>query len=721
MTRRPVSPDDRLRRLAALYGVQTSYVDTEGVRREAAGESLLAVLQSLGAPARGPRDTAAALAAGQRAALDRLVEPVVVAWGGRPPAILLRQPQSEPARDLRWRIDPERPRPGGSRTHRTELDSLPTTAAEQVDGTRYVERRFDLPGTLPPGYHRLHLEIGRRRGESLIISAPRRASTPGAARRRDWGLFAPTYALHSRRSLGIGDFRDLSRLAAWAGRQGASVVGTLPLHPTFLEQAGEISPYAPISRFFLNEIFIAVETVPEFRSSRQARRLAGQPESIRTRDRLTASRLVDYRRVLQVKRRLLEAMSRSLLDGDSERSRSFRNYLRANPIVADYARFRAVGEREGTPWQEWRGRRREGRLLAGDADPQAEAYHAYAQWIAHQQLDRLVRDNAAAGVSLYFDLPLGVDACGYDAYRNRDLFVPGVSAGAPPDGFFTLGQTWGFPPLHPQRLREQHHRYFIDTIRHQLRYARLLRIDHIMALTRLFLVPEGALAADGVYLRYPEEELYAVLCLEARRARAELIGEDLGTVPPEVRERMDRHAVKRMYVLPLEIGDASAPLRAVPEGSLATLNTHDMPPFASFWNGLDIGDRQKLGLLDQPGVARERRHRARAKRALARQLRALGLLDGRATAGRALEACVKLFATSRASLVLLNLEDLWLEHRPQNRPGTRQEQPNWRRRLKLSVEDLVSTRVGRHPVLRALRRLRPAALTRPASPDSRRG
>jgi len=708
MTRRPVSPDDRLRQLAALYGVQTSYIDTGGVRRDATDDSLLAVLRSLGAPLYGgPRAVATALAAGQRAAWDRLVAPALVARDGRPPAILLRLPQSEPARDLRWRIDPERPGPRGSRTHRTTLDSLQTTAAAQIDGARYVERRLDPTGTLPPGYHRLRLAVGNRRGETMIISAPRRASSPGAARRRDWGLFAPAYALHSRRSLGIGDFRDLSKLAAWAGRQGAGVVGTLPLHPTFLERDGEISPYAPVSRFFLNEIFIAVETVPEFRSSRLARRLAGQPESIRLRDRSTAARLVDYRRVLQVKRPLLEAMSRSLLDGNAERRRSFRNYLRANPIVADYARFRAVGEREGAPWQAWRGRRREGRLLAGDADPQAEAYHAYAQWIAHQQLDRLVRDSAAAGVSLYFDLPLGVHACGYDVYRNRDLFVPGVSAGAPPDGFFTLGQTWGFPPLHPQRLRDQRHRYFIDTIRHQLRYARLLRIDHIMGLTRLFLVPDGAPAADGVYLRYPEEELYAVLCLEARRARAELIGEDLGTVPPEVRGRMDRHAVKRMFVLPLELGDASHPLPGVPEGCLATLNTHDMPPFASFWNGRDIGDRQKLGLLDQPGAARERRGRAQAKRALVRQLRALGLLDGRATAGRALEACVKLLATSRASLVLVNLEDLWLEHRPQNRPGTHEEQPNWRRRLRLSVEELASAAVGRHAALRALRRLRP--------------
>lgn len=707
MTPPPVSPDRRLKKLASLYGVQTSYIDADGVGRDASRDGLLAVLRSLGAPIDGRRGIATALNACQRAAWNRPVEPVLVAWDGRLPGITLRLPRSEPGRTVRLTIEMERSGAGRVRTHRVRLASLEATASAEVDGTRYVERRVELGATLPAGYHRLRVEVGRRRACSLIISAPRRSAPSSAARHRDWGLFAPMHALHSKHSWGIGDFRDLGRLTTWAGRNGAGVVGTLPLHPTFLEEAGEISPYAPISRFFLNEIFIALETIPEFRRNRQARRLAAGPAANRIRDRCNRSSLVDYRRALQLKRPVLEELSRSLAVAGTARSGSFRRYLRANPAVVDYARFRAIREREGTDWPAWRGPMRDGRLRAGDADPEVEAYHAYAQWIAHQQLHQVVHDHAAAGVRLYFDLPLGVHAAGYDVFRNRQLFAQGVSVGAPPDSFFTLGQDWGFPPLHPQRLREQQHRYFIETIRHQLRYARLLRVDHVMGLTRLFLVPQGAPATDGVYLRYPEEELYAVLCLEARRARAGIIGEDLGTVPPEVRERMDRHAVKRMFVLPLEIHHTSPPVPDPPEGCLATLNTHDMPPFASFWRGLDIADRHKLGLLDRAGVARERTNRTGAKNRLSRYLRSLGHLTGRASAGRALEACVKLLATSRASLLLLNLEDLWLETRPQNTPGTIDERPNWRRRLKLSLEELTSAGIGRHEAIRALRRLRP--------------
>jgi 4-alpha-glucanotransferase len=704
-TRPPGSPDAALRRLASLHGLQTSYLDDRQVRHEASREALCAVLRRLGAPIASPRDASSALAEAARAARGRMIEPVLAAWDGRLPSFRLRLPGSSPAGAVAWSFEAEHPsRAAPLAAGRARIAALPATASERIDGVRHVEREIALQEPLPHGYHRLRVEAGGRSEEALVISAPSAASPASHLRERAWGIFAPAYALHRRRSFGIGDLGDLAALAAWAGRMGAGVLGTLPLHPTYLEQEGEVSPYAPISRFLLNEIYIDLEAAPEFANIRRAVR--GQDGAGAPRGRRRPG-LVDYRRVLRTKRRALEAMSRALAESGTARFASFRRFLAANPIVADYARFRAAGERHGLDWRRWPEPMRAGRLEAADADPDAERYHAYAQWLAHGQLRATVESSTAAGVRLYFDLPLGVHSLGYDVYRNRDLFVAGLSAGAPPDSFFARGQDWGFQPLHPARLRERGHLLFIDTLRHQLRYARLLRIDHVMGLTRLFVIPEGGTPRDGVYLRYPEEELHAVLCLEARRAGAGIVGEDLGTVPPEVRERMDRHAVRRMYVAPFAIGDGPDPLPDPPAGSLAALNTHDMPPFASFWGGLDIGDRRRLGLLDRRGAARERRARSAAKRAIAGQLRRLGFLRGRADARRARDACVRFLAASRASIVLVNLEDLWLERKPQNTPGTTAERPNWRRRTRLSMEAIRSAGWEGLDLLRALRRLRP--------------
>ena len=265
------------------------------------------------------------------------------------------------------------------------------------------------------------------------------------------------------------------------------------------------------------------------------------------------------------------------------------------------------------------------------------------------------------------------------------MFVTGAAAGAPPDPFFNKGQNWGFPPMHPERMREQGYAYWRAVLQTQLRYAGVLRLDHVMGLHRLYFIPSGVAATDGVYVRYHEAELYAVLALESQRHRATIVGEDLGTVPAEVRRAMAAHGVRRMFVVQFEAADhAQRPLGAVAAHAVASLNTHDMPPFRAYWETRDADLRKELGLIDDADVEAARAARRRTAAALSRMLCAHHDLDARA----ARNALLEYLARSQADIVLVNLEDLWLETEAQNVPGTSTERPNWRRRLRLTLEEM---------------------------------
>jgi 4-alpha-glucanotransferase len=675
-----------LEALAALYGVETSYYDIGGRLVTATPESLVTVLRLLGAPLQEAAGAPDAIDAFEREAAERLLEPVLVAWDGHLPGIDVRLPEKSAGLRIACRLQSESPEGPAGRRVEIDLATAPVVGGSHLDGVVRVVKRVEIPAELPPGYHRLTMDIGGRHAESRVISAPRRAPELGADR-RGWGVFLPLYALHRRRSWGVGDFSDLRALAEWVGAQGGKAIGTLPLLATFLGKPLDYSPYAPASRLFWNEIFVDVEAVPELQVCAPARRLMEAPRFAADLRALREGTLVDYARGMRLKRRVLAELSRCLEPDGSPRGAALRRFVDTHPQAADYARFRAVGDRRRRSWQAWPRRLRAGALRAGDGDAQDERYHLYAQFVAAEQLEAARRAAAARGVDLYLDLPVGVHPSSYDVFRDRAVFVTGASAGAPPDGFFTRGQDWGFYPLHPQRLREEGYRHVADVLRHHLEAAGVLRIDHVMWLHRLFFVPPGLGAAGGVYVRYHPDELYAVLCLEAHLAGGVIVGEDLGTVPPVVREEMGRRSIHRLYVAEMETAPRpEAALNEVPARSVASLNTHDMPTFAAFWDGLDIQDRLDLGLLDASGAAHERAGRAALREALAAFLRGRGLLEGEATRETMLRGCLRYLAASPAALVLVNLEDLWLETRPQNVPGTGLDRPNWRRKCRLPME-----------------------------------
>ncbi|MFN3974527.1 MAG: 4-alpha-glucanotransferase [Dehalococcoidia bacterium] len=698
-----------LPRLARLYGVQTAYTDAAQQRREASPTSLLAVLQALGAPLASLKDVPSALRQRRQELWRQMADPVIVAWNGTPLPLKVRLPASAASATLVAHLQDER---GEVRRWEWPAQALLTTSAAQVEGVRYIVKHLPSPGSLPWGYHRLVLELPGQAVESLIISAPLKAFTPPPGEERPaWGVFLPLYALHTRRGWGSGDYAALAALAQWVADLGGSVVATLPLLATFLEEPCHPSPYAPVSRLLWNEFYIDIASIPELQHCPEAQSLLASPSFLRQIDAFSASPLVDYRALMGAKRQVLETLARwfqAHRQGIPQRATAFHRFLETHPWVDTYARFRAVYEKLRTPWQQWPSPLRTGQIVEGDYDPCRAFYYQYVQWLAHQQMDSVAQAARQRGIRLLLDFPLGVHPDGLDTWKERDLFVEGASTGAPPDAFFSKGQNWGFPPLHPQRLRQQGYRYYIASLRHLLSCAGILRVDHVMGLHRLFWIPKGMEAKEGVYVRYPAEEFYAILALESQRHRVVVVGEDLGTVPPEVRPAMACHALYRSFVLQFQLAPSPhQPLAPMPLQVVASLNTHDMPPFAAFWHGDDIEDRHALGLLDAAGVAREKAWRQTLKKALVTFLQREGWLTGNPNdPQRVLEACLALLAHSPAAFLIVNLEDLWLERQPQNVPGTTVERPNWRRKARYSLEEFIHL----PPVVGTLRQI---ALARP--------
>jgi 4-alpha-glucanotransferase len=680
-----------LRQLAETYGIQPSYQNIlDGRRRQASAEVLVSILRSLGAALARPEEARHALRERRQQIYQRGPEPVAVAWDGRSSTARLRLPIKKSLRTWQcslkletgeehvWEIKP------GQKGSALEVKRV------SVENNSYWDIELSLARSMPIGYHSLTVESGPHSYQSLVISAPKKAFVEsGENVKKAWGVFIPVYALRSDSNWGVGDFGDLKKLMEWVHERGGSLVGTLPVLASFLDEPFDPSPYSPVSRLFWNELFLDMGRVPETEHCREAQQFIASHDFQAERQDLGSHALVDYRRAMAFKRKALDALARTMFERPSARQLEFFGYVESHPNLKDYAQFRATCERRRASWWTWPQRLHEGKLKSGDYDVSAMRYHLYVQWLAEEQVRGFAKGCGSNGEGLYLDLPLGVNSDGYDVWRERPSFVLDVSAGSPPDGFFTKGQSWGFPPLHPERIRERGYTYLRQALRHHLAHACVLRIDHVMGLHRLFWVPKGFEPKDGAYVRYPAEEMYAILALESVRNKAVIVGEDLGTVPGYVRPALARHKIQRMYVMQFEVtADEKKALPGPMEDSLAALNTHDMPPFAAFWEGLDVQDRVDLGLLDKEGAITELNNRSKLRNALVRYLCPDGRKRRDPSIVEVMKAALEFLGRSRNRMAMVNLEDLWYEKQPQNVPGTCEERPNWKRKARYSLRQI---------------------------------
>jgi 4-alpha-glucanotransferase len=648
-----------LAKLARLAGVQALYTDSKGRRRTASPERLVQVLRALGEEIDRPEAAPAALRAAEARARAEALPPCLVVWDSKARAVPLK---------VKGRLE--------ARLILETGGEMPLVSG-RGGGLR-------IPAGLPSGYHRLEVSARGAVSTAAVISAPK--ALPGSEQRQ-LALFAPTYALRDEGEVGVGDLTSLGRLAGWAREQGVHALGTLPLLAGFLDEPFDPSPYSPVSRLFWNELFIDPRRTPEIGFAHAAETLDSleRDEGGSWVQRLRAERLVDYRAVVRLKRRTLERLA-DAAHRSARRRAEIERWLEETPHAARYALFRAAAEAQRAGWHAWPERLGSGDIRPGDYDERVRWYHVWCQATAAARLERLARGaERGRAAALYLDLPVGVHADGFDTWRFRNQFVDGWSVGAPPDALFEGGQSWSFPPPHPRATRGDGHRYFAACVREHLRYAGILRIDHAAALARLFWVPPGAGADEGVYVASPAEELHAVLNLEASRAGARIVAENLGTVPESVNRGLKKHGVLGMHVAQFAVSAESDPPAApAPAGTLACVNTHDTPTFEAFRTGADIDRRITLGLVKPEDASGEREARA----GIADALR--GFAERRGVEGphAELRAMLEAMAEGEADLLLVTLEDLWGETEPQNIPGVTDAYPAWRRKLALTLGEI---------------------------------
>jgi 4-alpha-glucanotransferase len=506
-----------------------------------------------------------------------------------------------------------------------------------------------LPHDLPLGYHRLRRTSDGH--EIRLIVAPHRCHLPEGTRL--WGWAAQLYAARSRESWGIGDLADLRRLAQWSASLGAGMLLINPLSAPTPVAPLQPSPYYPSSRRFRNPLYLRVEDVAGAESARvDLERLATAGRA------LDEARRIDRDAVWKLKAEGLERVWTSFRSNDR-----FESYRREQgPALRDFATFCALAERHGAGWQRWPEdyRRPESPAVARFAAESASriAFHEWLQWCLDEQLAR-----AAPALRLMQDLPIGVDPGGADAWAWQDVLTTEASVGAPPDSYNADGQNWGLPPFVPHRLAARGYEPFIQTIRAALRHAGGLRIDHVMGLFRLFWVPGGLTPHHGAYVRYPADDLLAIVALESQRAQAIVVGEDLGTVEAGMRERLAEHAVLSYRVVLFEPG----PPASYPELALAAVTTHDLPTIAGLWTGADIEAQAAMGREPNRAGFNEMRDR----------LRAISGVNDDAPVAEVIERVHARLGEAPSRIVTATLDDaLAVTERP-NMPGTVDEWPNW--------------------------------------------
>lgn len=710
MTGTRSTPVPALAQLAARHGILPAYVDVGGQRHATPDRTAIALLAAMAIDASTEARARTALRELDDRERQEMLAPVRVVVAG-----------AEPAAMLHVRIPPELRAPNGTR--RAEyMCTLRDEAGETRSWTGVVD---GAPGALvdialdpwpAPGYYDLALALHApgltREANQLLVVAPPACVVPEG---RQFGIVANLYTVRSATNWSVGNLGDLATLAEWGAAHGAAFLGINPLH-ALRNRDDDISPYGPVSRLYRSAAYLDIEAIPELAASDAARALLASDAVRAELARLRAGDRVEYARATALARPILAALHETFRaergPGAAARRAAYDRYVaRGGESLTAYATFCALEEHfaPATSWRDWPAAYRTPSAPAVSRFRAAHAglvdFHRWIQFALDAQLEQAARRGRAAGLSLgiYQDLAIGSAPNGSDAWAYQGLFAIGATLGAPPDPLAPTGQNWGLPPIVPHRLRDQRYAYWIALLRATLRHGGALRIDHILGLFRQFWIPDGRPGREGAYVRTATDDLLGILALESVRHHAVIVGEDLGTVPPEVAPALRRWGILGSRVLLFERArngvfrhaGAYEPL------SLATANTHDLPPLAGFWSGRDIALRAAYGLIpDRRALRQARDARARTKRALLRRLVADGALRAAQPAPTAAELCAavhRFLCSTPAALVGLSLDDLTGESEPVNLPGvTLDRHPSWTRRMRVPLEAL-----DRTPAVRA--------------------
>jgi 4-alpha-glucanotransferase len=625
---------------AKAQGIQTEFLDGQGHRRVTDAAALKIILDALPPQAPGP-----------------LVGHPVVVRSGRPSRTELPATASLP---VEWKI---------------------------VAGSRLIakgessDHAIDWPRDLPLGVYRLQVSDATTAEDVPLISAPERAF--GGEFDRCWLLAAQLYGLRSARNWGMGDFTDLASLIELADHLGADGVGLNPLHVLFDDRPGDCSPYSPNSRLFLNALYIDVEKLPEFQLDSETREALA---------RLRAGDVVDYVGVAGLKwralRRAFAAFKANAKPGRQQDFDKFR--AERGTLLSHFACFEVLRHKFGKPWWEWPVEWRQpddatcAALRQGEDAGEIE-FVEFVQWTADRQLGAAADLAKRLGmkVGLYLDVAVGVQADGFDAWNEQVAISRHLGVGAPPDPLNTAGQTWGLAGFNAVGLEFESFAPYRDMLRASMRHAGAIRLDHVLGLKRLYLVPQGFSARDGVYVQMPFEALLAVTAQESVANRCVVIGEDLGTVPEGFRDQIADWGIWSYLVMMFERDDGGS-FRSIDHyltNALVTFNTHDLSTYAGWRSFGDLTLKRSLGI--DPGESDDARWHALAMLDEVLRHHTIDRND--------LYSVANFLARTKSRLLAISLEDLLGMVDQPNIPGTVNEHPNWRRRLPVPIEEMTST------------------------------
>ena len=706
-----------LDRLCAAWGIATAYRDAWGAPCEVPVETRLALLAAMGVTVTGDEDIALALEEREMRDWRRPLPPVLVTRAGESGIVVqIALPDACAEAVCAWIFRHE----SGERSEGAFVPrDLPAEGARRIAGAGFTRYLLTVPVAPGTGYHRLDLTLPPPLPGAVmtLIVAPARCYEPPAlARGKAWGPVVNLYGLRSARNWGIGDFTDLCDLVELAARSGAAMVGVNPLHALFPHDPEHASPYSPSSRQLVNALYLDPERVPEFAECSTVREWFTAAEAQKTLTQLRAADLIDYSRVASLKLEVLEMLYRHFraehLEKGTARAAAFRDFQKAGGTQLRtaslfYALQAELHARDPAIWG-WRSWPQEYRDPSGPAvaaftesNLERIEFFDYLHWNAELQLDAAGRRSLECqlGVGIYQDLAVGADPGGAEGWGAQDLYAETVTVGCPPDEFNLKGQDWGILPLEPDRLHEAAYAPFVELLRANMRHAGALRIDHVMGLMRLYWIPSGETAERGGYVSYPVDDLLAVLALESERNRCMVIGEDLGTLPEGLGERLHAAGVLsyRLLYFQREADGAFSPPENYPLHALAAVSTHDLPTLRAFWLGNDLDLRVRLDLYPNAEL-RERQAIERAQdraRLLFALERAALLPEGMTvhpvsapdmTDAFAL-AVHRFLARGAAQLLTVQLDNVFGEIEQINVPATvHGEYPNWRHRLKVPID-----------------------------------
>lgn len=709
-----------IEQLATLVGFHKSYVDSFGELKKPDPKALESLLKAMGYNLTNEKDLAEQiLTLKEKKWRNTVPSTHIITSTNKAPYVPICLPVSDANVSIIYTIKTEQNNVIEHRINTSTLELIEAVSLE--DNVTYGQYKLLIP-ELSEGYHQLTLTVNEKQSNCYLIIAPATCfSAKEAHKKKVWGYATQLYSIRSEKNFGMGDFGDLHNIIINTSKQGASTLGLNPLHSLYQNNPEHISPYSPISRCFLNTLYIDVKATHNFLTCQSAIDTFNSEKYQSELADAKSGDLVNYPLVAKLKYELLEILFDDFISTDNTVShnaiqKQFTGFIEEQgedlitlaTFEALYEHFRKI-DTSIYDWKLWPKEFQSPNTNSVKSFRETHKlrikYFMYLQWLAHQQLmhaaDLTTTHDMPLG--LYLDLAVGCDGSGVDVWSNQDVYVSGASIGAPPDAMNTLGQNWGLTPMNPVVLKEQGYLPLIKALRSNMQYAGALRIDHILGLMRQYWVAPGMGAHEGIYITFPLDDILSIIALESRRSRCVVIGEDLGTVPEGFTDIIARSGLLSYKVLYFErwweTGLFKRP-ELYPSQSIATVSTHDVPTLAGWWNSRDLTWRRDLDLYPNEDLKKQEQiDRIQDRHLLISALKDIGTLTAKDINDETLEstqsslnmAVQKYIGLTESHIQLIPIEDGLELIEQVNIPGTIDEHPNWRQKLPLDLNQIWET------------------------------